>query len=155
MSRLKVEESKKLVLKSVLIHELRNIEMDSTEVEIQKFLNQLKLLNVQTFGPLITKNYGVSIGENGSMSVSYDVMVQAHDFKQYKNTFRTSEKVTVENCVYLRFEDHPQYIQLAYSKLDLYFYEEKLDSDGTIYNVIVRDSEDLIIMDIFRPVVVL
>ena len=59
MPKLEVKTNKKLVLKNVIVHEMKNIKMSELEKELQKFERNLKLLNVQTFGPLITKNYGM------------------------------------------------------------------------------------------------
>lgn len=152
MGKLEVRENKKLVLKNVIVYEIRDISMDALDDEINKFLNKIKVLNVQTFGPLVTKNFGAQVQEDGNITISYDVMVQAHDFNQYKNTYKVYERIVAEYCVYVRFEDHPQYLNHAYSKLDLHFYENDLESDGTIYNVLVNETESFITMDIFRPV---
>ena len=54
MAKLEVLENKKLVLKNVISYELRDIELDSLDEEINNFLNKLDVLNVQTFGPLVS-----------------------------------------------------------------------------------------------------
>ena len=38
------------------------------------------------------------------------------------------------------------------SKLDLYFYENDLESTGESYTVCIHDSEEYVITDFFRPV---
>lgn len=153
MAKLEIKENKKLVLKNVIAYEIRDILMEDLDAEINKFLNKIKLLKIQTFGPLVTKNYGVQIHEDGTMTVSYDVMIQAHDYKRYKNSYKVYDRLVAEYCAYVRFEDHPQYLNYAYSKLELYFYENDLETDGVIYNVLVSESEDFMVMDIFKPVV--
>ena len=57
------------------------------------------------------------------------------------------------HCLYLRFEDSPEYLQLAYSKMELYFYENDLQTDGTTYTVYVNSTLDQMTADIFRPVI--
>lgn len=152
MAKLEVKENKKLVLKQVLVHELRNFDLEKMDDEIQNFTKRLNVLKAQTFGPLITRNYGTQIHEDGTMSIDYDIMVQAHDYKQYKETYKTYDKLSCEHCAYLHFEDHPQYLNYAYSKLDLYFYENDLESDGVIFNVFLRETPEMVAVDIFRPV---
>ena len=55
MPKLEVKTNKKLVLKNVIVHEMKNIKMSELEKELQKFERNLKLLNVQTFGPLMVR----------------------------------------------------------------------------------------------------
>lgn len=152
MSKLNVQENKKLKLKNVMVQELTGIAMEELDKEINTFINKVQTLNVQTFGPLITCNKGLKIGEDGSMTVDYEVMIQAHDYLQYKNSFKVLDEVVVEHCVYLRFEDQPEYINFAYSKMDLYFYENDIDELGPVYTIMLHESENLIKMDLFKPV---
>ncbi|CAM3624919.1 AraC family transcriptional regulator [Erysipelothrix urinaevulpis] len=151
MSKLTVVENKKLVLKHVVCHELRNISLDVLDDKINQFVAQLQVLNVQSFGPLITKAFGSSMDDKGNITVNYDVMVQAHNYKNYKDMYKTYERLTEEHCVYLRFEDHPQYINFAHNKLDLYFYEHDLMAKDITYTIIVEDGQDHLVMDLFRP----
>lgn len=152
MPKLEVKTNKKLVLKNVIVHEMKNIKMSELEKELQKFERNLKLLNVQTFGPLITKNYGMSISDNGEMTICCDAMIQAHDYKQYQNTYIVHDIYTAEHCVYIRFEDRPEHLNYAYSKLDLFFYENDLESEGIIYSVLINQTSDMMTMDLFKPV---
>lgn len=78
-----------------------------------------------------------------------------HDYKQYKNSFETSECFEIPNCIYLRFEGSPNEIDYAHSKLDLYFYESDLEPTGETYSVMVEDSEYHSVVDIFKPVMTL
>ena len=152
MPKLEVKTNKKLVLKNVIVHEMKNIKMSELEKELQKFERNLKLLNVQTFGPLIKKNYGMSISDNGEMTICCDAMIQARDYKQYQNTYIVHDIYTAEHCVYIRFEDRPEHLNYAYSKLDLFFYENDLESEGIIYSVLINQTSDMITMDLFKPV---
>ncbi|CAM3643786.1 AraC family transcriptional regulator [Erysipelothrix urinaevulpis] len=152
MAKLEVLENKKLVLKNVLVHELRDISLDSLEDEINRFINKLDVLKVQGFGPLITKNFGTNISDEGYLTTNYDLMIQAHDYTQYKNIYKTYDKLTAEHCVYVRFSDHPQYSNFAHDKINLHFYEKELISSDVTYSIIVEEKEELLIMDLFVPV---
>ena len=153
MPKLEVLENKKLVLKNVLIKELRNIKLDEFEKELEDFEKSLNLLKVQVFGPLIIKTGGADIGGDGIMTMSYRLFVQAHDFQQYKNTFLIQERFECPYCAYIRFEGNPNDMRYAHSKLDLYFYEQELESNGEVYSVILEESEYHIMADIFKPVI--
>ena len=152
MPKLEVLENKKLVLKNVLRKELKNIQLELLNEEINKFALLLDKLTVQTFGPLVTKSNGVNISDDGELIMDYDLLIQAHDYKQYKSSFEAIERLEVPNCIYLRFEGAPEDIQYAHSKLDLYFYENNLESTGEVYSVMIEDSEYHSVVDIFRPV---
>ena len=153
MPKLEILENKKLVLKNVLIKELRNIKIDDLEKELKDFEKSLDLLKVQIFGPLIIKTGGAYIGEDGVMTVDYEFFAQAHDFRQYKNTFLIKERFECPYCAYIRFEGSPSDIHYAHSKLELHFYERELESNGEVYSVILEDSEHRMVIDIFKPVV--
>lgn len=152
MSKLEVKENKKLTLKNVLKRELKNIKMEDLDIEINKFANTLQLLHIQIFGPLIIKNCGTKFHEDGSITMDYDLMVQAHDYQQYKEQFIVENKHSVGNCIYVRFDGPIEEINYAYTKLDLYIYENDLISNGEIYIVNIEENLDYSIIDIFRPV---
>lgn len=152
MPKIEIKINKKLKLKTVLNKNINNINLQIIQVEISKFINLLKTLKVNTFGPLIIRNKGVKISEEGSITADYDLYIQAHDYKQYKKSFNILDEVIVDNCLYARFEGKPEYLQLAFNKLEIYEYEEDIITRGDIYMVSLEDSEDHIVMDIFKPV---
>lgn len=155
MPKIEIYNNKKLILKNVLERKLENLEINLLNLEINKFLNLLNTLSVQSFGPLILRNEGVLFSEIGTVSANYNLYIQAHDYKQYKNQFNVLDEVVVENCLYTRFEGKPEYLQLAFNKLEIYEYEEDIITRGDIYMVSLEDSEDHIVMDIFKPVKVI
>lgn len=152
MSKLNVLENKKLVLNNVLKKEIRNISLENINKEIQKFTNKLQLLNVQVFGPLIIKSCGTNIHENGTITADYDLMVQSHDFMQYKNEFVILPRFECSHCAFVHFEGEPSDVSYATAKLDLFFYENDLEGTGENYTVCIMESEDHTVMDFFRPV---
>ena len=153
MPKIEVVENKKLVLKNVLRKELKNIEMRYLDDGINKFSLLLNKLSVQTFGPLIIKNCGMNVTNEGAMLMDFDLLIQAHNYKAYKSAFEAIDRLEVPNCLYARFEGNPEDIQFAHSKLDLYFYENDLGQTGEVYSVMVEDSQDFSVIDIFKPVI--
>lgn len=152
MPKLEVLENKKLVLNNVLKKELRSINMGDLDKELMNFTKKLELLKVQTFGPLIIKNYGASILDDGSVVTDYDLIVQAHDYKQYKNEFMIEDKHECHHCIYVHFEGKPEYLAYAHSKLDLYFYENDILDSGTGYTVCLQENDEYVEVDVFRQV---
>ena len=67
--------------------------------------------------------------------------------------YDVQDMVSVPHCLYVHFEDSPEYLQFAYSKLDLYMYENDIQTDGTVYTVYVNSSPEKMTVDIFRPII--
>ena len=151
MSKIEIKENKKLVLKNVINKALQKIDIEKVNTEIVKFYNNIQMLKIQTFGPLIVRNKGVNVSEEGSITADYDLYIQAHDYKQYKNQFNIFDEVVVEYCLYTRFEGKPEYLQLAFNKLEIYEYEEDIVTRGDIYMISLEESENHMVMDIFKP----
>lgn len=152
LQKIEIRENKKLILKKVINKSLDLIPFENLDVEINKFYNNIQALKPQIFGPLIIRNKGMKISDDGKITSDYDLYIQAHDYKQYKNKFNVLDKVVVEHCLYTRFEGKPEYLQLAFNKLEIYEYEEDIITRGDIYMVSLEDSKDHIVMDIFKPV---
>lgn len=155
MNKLEVKVNKKLVLKQVLIKQHRNIELDVIDEKLYAFTNQLQLFNVQTFGPLVTRNAGTTIHDDGKLTTDYNLIVQAHDYKQYQKNFQIKERIEFPNCIYLKFKGKPEDLHFAHSKLDLYFYEQGLSSNGDVITVLINEYPEQIEVDLFRPVATL
>lgn len=152
MPKLEVKENKKLVLKNVLKKEFRGAPLDSIDQEVVKFIQKVDLLKVQIFGPFIIHNIGTNIHDDGTMTMDFDLMIQANDYKQYKHEFMTEERHVCEHCIYVHYEGSPENVSYAHAKLDLHIYENDLLSNGEMYTVCIRDQEDYTVMDFFRPV---
>lgn len=152
MNKLEIKRNKKLVLKKVLKKRLRGIQIEKLDVEINRFDQQLKLLKVQTYGPLVTRNCGTLIHDDGSVSMDYELYVQAEDYQQYQKYFIVVDEIIVDNCLYLRFNDSAEYIPYAFSKLDIYIYENDIPIKNDVYTVYLNGDGEKVIVDIFRPV---
>lgn len=153
MPKLEVKEHKKLVLVKTLKRELRNAPVDSVDQEIMKFTQRVNILKAQVFGPLVIHNIGTNINEDGTMTLDYDLIVQAHDYNQYKNEFIIGERYECKHCLFLHYEGRPKDLSYAHMKLELYEYENDLIASGEIYSVCISESESHLIMDLFKPVV--
>lgn len=155
MGKVEIKQNKKLKLVSTIKKSLDHINISNIEIEINKFIDEINLLKIQTFGPLIIRNKETRISEEGNITADYDLYIQAHDYKQYKNHFNILDELVVENCLYTRFEGKPECLQLAFNKLEIYEYEEDIVTRGDIFMVSLEDSPEKIVMDIFKPVKIL
>lgn len=152
MTKLQVLENKKLKLVNVYTKELRGIQIEDLEKEIQKFLNFIEISKIQTRGPFITKNIGTNIHDDGSISVDYDLMVQTVKKKPNNSGFKFYETLTVENCLYVRYEGTNDELAYAQSKLQLHIWENNLIDLGEQYMVHLTTDNSWLEVDIFMPV---
>lgn len=152
MPKLEVVENKKLVLKNVLRKELKAINIEDIDKEIHNFMVRLELLKAQVFGPLIIHSIGTNISDTGGITMDYELLMQAHDYMQYKNEFDTEERFICPHCLYLHYEGSFEDVSYVHSKLDLFIYENELSSTGELFTICLNDTENYISMDLFRPV---
>jgi len=155
MPRLEVLENKKLVLKNILRKELKNMGLEMLDEEVNKFDFLLNKLAVQKFGPLVMKSSGIKISDGGVVMMDYDLLIQAHNYQQFKSAFESIDRLEIPNCIYVHFEGSPEDIQFAHSKLDLHFYENDIQQTGEVYSIIIEDSHQHTVVDIFKPVKIL
>lgn len=155
MDKLNLQENKKRVLNQVILYALRGVRLETLDTEIKQFKDKINHLRAKTFGPFVTYHRGTTMSENGYPKIDYDVMVQAENYLDFKGVFQTVDYLECSDCVYVRFDDHPSYLNFAYAKLDIHFYENNYQSDGTFYSVVISDSPYRLVMDIFKPKVML
>ena len=155
MPKLEVLANKKLILKNILRKELKNIQLEMLDEEVNKFDFLLNKLSVQRFGPLVMKSSGININDDSVVTMDYDLLIQAHNYKEFKSAFEPIDRLEIPNCIYVRFEGPPDDIQFAHIKLDLYFYENDLEQTGEIFSVIIEESNVKTVVDLFKPVRIL
>lgn len=153
MAKLDVKDNKKLVLKQVICKKLHGAKVENVDYEIDKFHQHLQLVKAQIFGPLIVKSCGTTIHDDGTITTDFEFYVQAHNAQQYSNMYDVQDMVSVPYCLYVHFEDSPEYLQFAYSKLELYLYENDIQTDGTVYTVYINSSPEKMTVDVFRPII--
>lgn len=152
MTKLQVLENKKLKIVNVFTKELRGIQIEELDREIQKFINFLDISQIQTRGPLITKNIGTNIHGDGTISVDYDAMVQTVNKMPNNGDFKFYETITVENCLYVHFEGMNEELAYAQSKLQLHLWENNLVELGEEYMIHLSADNEWFEVDIFKPV---
>ncbi len=155
MRKLEVLNDKHLKLRNLLVFELRQCPIDELDQRINQFIDQVTMSSVQRYGPLITCNYGTQVSEQGQIHIDYDVMVQVRNYQIMTGGYRFLEERQYAHCVYLHFDEHPQYANYAYSKLELHFFETGLQPKGELISVILDDQPERLVLDLFKPVVTL
>lgn len=145
-------ENKKLVLKNVIRKRCKNLPSDKVDEEVRKFQNTLLAHNPLVFGPLVICNKGTHVLESGAVNLDIDILVQAREYKKMKDLFEIEESHECRHCVVAQYEDDAEHIPLAFSKLDIYIYENDLIPTGIMYTLYKNDSPSHTSIDIFKQV---
>jgi len=151
LKKMEVKEHKKLVLKNILRREVRGITSDDFNRELLMFHKFIERERVQTFGPLVIVTLGTQV-LGDAITQDFDLIIQAHNYKKYSLQAQISERFECSNCIYIKFEGHPKDLHYAYSKLDLFLYENELESDGKTYSIVLEETGNYTTIDIFLPV---
>lgn len=149
MPNLEVSCQKILKLTNVLTVKMTAEDMqDMTFAE--KMENYIKSKGYQPIGPLVQYT-GMEQNENGEPELAIRMLRQANGYINHAEPPYTMESVLrVPNCLYLRFIGPQEKLNIAYSKLTVYAYEEDIPLTGNSYTVFVNqlENED-IVADVF------
>lgn len=141
--------NKTLKLTNVLVTKMTAEDMQDM-VFAEKMENYIKSKGYQPIGPLVQYT-GVQLGENGEQELVVRMLRQANGYINHTESPYTMESVLrVPNCLYLRFIGPQEKLNIAYSKLTVYAYEEDIPLTGSSYTVFVNqlENED-IVADVF------
>lgn len=154
MSKIKLYENKKLVLKQVVIFKLRDILAENIDTQISIFLKKIDQLGLITKGPLIVKSIDNYVDSNNLIRQSSDVIIQIEKkSEKICDLYEFQDEFISESCVMVHFEGSPSDIYYAYDKLKLHFFENIILSNGLYYTVFLEENENYVKVDIFKPVV--
>lgn len=151
MAKLDVYENKTLKLDRVLCKELRMITFDTLDREIQKFNNFLEVNRLEIKGPLVIHNLGTPILQNQIEVADYRIIIQLQEEFASQGDYTYIPELKVENCLYLHYEGTPDYSALALSKLAIHMYENDYVGVGEVYQVILQNEQEHIVVDYFQP----
>ena len=151
MPKLNVIPNSTLVLKNVFYEKHIEINPNQIEAMIMRFETRLKLINISSNKPLISKVSDTQINHNGQICVNYEMYVELDDHENVVN-FDVMEKIEISNCISILFEGDVQFLSLATSALDIYLYENNIDDIGILYSKFYSNEQGLIKIEYYKPV---
>lgn len=149
MEKIIIKHRKTLKLINVLVKHCHGSGYD-VEHELVKLRNYIKISKLETQGPLIIKNLGADIDESKRIVLDYDILIQLKIKTRVKYPHEFVNEIKVNDCIYCRFNGKQEELQYAYSKLNLYIWENDLISNGEAYIIYLCDNHKNI--DIFKPI---
>ncbi|MBU3160888.1 hypothetical protein KPL37_14170 [Clostridium frigoris] len=144
-----IKENKILKLNNVLVRKVSQDEL----VDINKITymmdSYIKSKGNSTLGPMI--NYSSVEGDaNGQAKIIIKIMLQLKNpIHNIEAPYELESQIRVKNCLFARFTEKEENIQFAYSKLELFAFENDIKLKGDSYTVFVNENEEGIVADVF------
>jgi len=146
-----VRENKTLKLNNVLIREIVQNELMDINTISYMMDSYIKSKGNTAVGPMI--NYTTTEVENDQMKLVLKLMVQLKNpIVNMEKPYEFKSQIRVQNCLFARFNEKEENLQFAYSKLQLYAFENDIKLKGDSYTVFVDQKEDNLMADVFMEI---
>lgn len=150
IEKITVRENKALKLNNVLIREINEKEDDFNKA-IHMMESYIKSKGNSMVGPLITYS-GVKI-ENDELKIIMKIIGQVKNpIHNVENPYRFETQLKVSNCLFARYREKEENLQMAYSKLQVHAFENEIKLKGDSYTIFVDNKEGDIVADVFMEV---
>lgn len=147
-----VRENKVLKLNNVLVRNVNENELMDINKIAYMMESYVKAKGNSIVGPMI--NYSnASPDESGQVKIILKLMIQLKNpIHKVEAPYEINNQVRVTNCLFARFSEKEENINFAYSKLQLYAFENDIKLKGDSYTVFVENKEGRMVADLFMEV---
>ncbi|PRR83475.1 hypothetical protein [Clostridium vincentii] len=150
--KITVRENKVLKLNTVLIREVNENEFNDIGKVAYMMESYIKSKGNSILGPMI--NYTTAeADDSGQVKIILKLMVQMKNaIHNVEAPYDISNQIRVTNCLFARFSEKEENLQFAYSKLQLYAFENDIKLKGDSYTVFVENKDGKVIADVFMEI---
>jgi len=147
-----VRENKVLKLNTVLIRQVNQSEFNEIDKVAYMMESYIKSKGNSILGPMI--NYTtVEVDENGQVKMILKLMFQLKSpIHNVETPYELKNQIRVTNCLFARFSEKEENLQFAYSKLQVYAFENDIKLKGENYTVFVENKDSNMIADVFMEI---
>ena len=147
-----VRENKVLKLNNVLIRQVRDNEFMDIQKVAYMMESYIKSKGNSILGPMI--NYSTAeADENGQVKIVLKLMFQMKDpIHNVESPYIQESQIRVKNCLFARYSEKEENLQFAYSKLQLFAFENDIKLKGEAYTVFVENRDNKMIADVFMEI---
>ena len=152
MSKIEIQEGKRLKLVNVVVNSLDQIQPAELDYEINKMLTNINALDIKIKGPLITYFKGTRVSDSGEIFLDYDILLQTEELTEI-NGYQIKQNYKTEQCLYTHFSGEAEAFHFAQEKLGIYAWENDVITTGEEYIIYIENDGLYLTADIFRPLV--
>ena len=147
-----VRENKVLKLNTVLIRQVNESEFMDLEKVSYMMESYIKSKGNSIIGPMI--NYTTSeTDESGQAKIILKLIFQLKSpIHNVETPYELKNQIRITNCIFARFNEKEENLQYAYSKIQLYAFENDIKLKGDSYTVFVDNKDGKMIADVFMEI---
>ncbi|ADL51180.1 hypothetical protein [Clostridium cellulovorans] len=147
-----VRENKILKLNNVLIREVNPNEFNDISRLSYMMESYIKSKGNNVIGPMINYSSAV-LDDNRQARITLKLIVQLKNpIYDVIYPYEFVNQVRVTNCLFARFSEKGENLHYAYSKLELYAFENDIKLKGSNYTVFVENKDNKMVADIFMEI---
>ena len=147
-----IRENKVLKLNNVLIRQVQDNEIMDIQKVAYMMESYVKSKGNSILGPMI--NYTTAeVDESGQAKIILMLMFQLKNpIHNVEAPYKQENQIRVTNCLFARYSEKEENLQFAYSKLQLFAFENDIKLKGETYTVFVDKKDEKIVADVFMEI---
>lgn len=147
-----VRRNKSLKLNNVLVREVNQSEFMNINKVSYMMESYIKSKGNAVLGPKISYS-NIEADENGQVKIVLKLMVQLKNPMHHVETpYEMKNQIVVTNCLFAKYIEKEENLQFAYSKLQLYAFENEIKLKGDSYTVFVENKDGKMVADVFMEI---
>lgn len=151
-NNIEIAEKKTLKLNNVLFRALDTSDTTGFEKTASMFESYTKSKKLDLYGPVVIRVEPKIVGREVQITTTLLGQVR-NPPESVDDPYSFLPLLRVENCLMARYRGPSKSLQVAYSKMQVYAFENNIPLSGTTYTVYVDgNSEDEIMADVFTEV---
>lgn len=147
IEKIVLRENKTLKLNNVLIREI-NPEEEDFNTAMHMMESYIKSKGNSPVGPIVTYS-GVKIEEE-NLDIILKIMTQLKTpIHNLDAPYKFKSQIKIGNCLFARYQEKEENLKFAYSKVQLFAFENNRKLKGDSYTVLLENKDGDIKADVF------
>lgn len=147
-----VECGKSLKLNNIISREIPVQDNDEIQKIMHMFNSYMKTKGLTPYGPMIILNS--SLIENNTVIPVSKIMIQIKEEPDsLEHPYVFDGTIKLSNCILARYRGDIFNLQMAYSKIQVYAFENELELKDEMYSIFVKQDMNEIAVDVFVEII--
>lgn len=145
---IEIEYPRTLLLENLVGESLESLEPAVIQTAALAVNRHIRAGGGKPMGPLV-QSVRTVMGSDGTPVQETRLLRQSQTAVPADGAMVPVPKVLLEKCVLARFRGFPSDIDVVYSKVSVFAYENSIELDGTMHLVFVEQGDDRVVVDFF------